>query len=201
MVSFVISWQVESGTNSEIYGRKFSADGAPLGDEFNINTHTHIGSIHPRNDVVSFPNGKFVIAWGYWPEGTGSHRIYFQRYDADTTLIGSEVYVYNSNTSELALAAHPNGNFVITYANWIGEAPENQYDIYAKVYNMTDEYPDGLLVPEFEVSEYNTNNKVQPEIAMVPSGNFVITWRSLNHEGDEGYGVYARKLSLTRSGE
>ena len=86
--NFAIVWASNgsSGTDTDgfsILGQRFAANGAPLGDEFQVNTYTT--SSQSRSTVTSNGQGDFVVAWdsrGSSGTDTGSSfSIQAQRYD------------------------------------------------------------------------------------------------------------------------
>src|SRR5205807_2940937 len=61
---FVVAWEDAGsfGFPRGIFGRRYDASGAPLGDEFRINAYT--SGLQESPDVASDPvGGGFVVAW------------------------------------------------------------------------------------------------------------------------------------------
>ena len=76
-----------NGTNRNVIGQHFSAAGAKIGGEFQVNTTTAPSQV---SNVVTLSNGGFVVTWsGVGPSGGGG---YAQRYDANGALVGAETY-------------------------------------------------------------------------------------------------------------
>lgn len=88
--NFVVSWQTGSygpttpdGNVTSVAARHFTADGAPLGDEFQVNTYTTGDQGSPA--VTADATGRFVITWnsgGYYgpPQDRSGAGVFGQRY-------------------------------------------------------------------------------------------------------------------------
>ena len=61
----------ETRENAEAQARLFDADGAPVGDSFQVHT-TALGS-QERPDVATLANGDFVIVWTVDMETVAGH--------------------------------------------------------------------------------------------------------------------------------
>ncbi|WP_448600465.1 cadherin domain-containing protein, partial [Thermoleptolyngbya sp.] len=90
--NFVVTWQSfsqpsEAVTTTGIVARRFSKTGAPLGDEFLVNTTTAGDQRFPA--VGSAPNGNFVIVWtGPDANGTG---VFGQRFSPPTNTAPTDI--------------------------------------------------------------------------------------------------------------
>ena len=78
---FVVTWTDSGGNASDIYARLFSADGAPVTDEFRVNDFTTGGQ---RNASVGMDSdGDFVVAW------TQANEVDFQLFNRNGTPTGN----------------------------------------------------------------------------------------------------------------
>lgn len=123
---FMVVWESSQsgGTDSEgrsIQGRRFAADGTPLGSDFQVNSLTTDGQDEPRVGVDA--RGNFVVAWASdLPESPGSrsNSIQVQRYASDGSATGPQFQV-NSYTTEnqylAAVAVDPSGDFVVVWSS------------------------------------------------------------------------------------
>ncbi|MEN1727347.1 MAG: hypothetical protein AAGJ52_02795 [Pseudomonadota bacterium] len=72
---YVAIWDGDAasgGSNDEIWGRRFLADGTLVGDEFQINTRTNNRQVFPA--IAGGHNGRLLAVWHSWTEdgnGTG----------------------------------------------------------------------------------------------------------------------------------
>ena len=61
---FVVVWEHEDWTdssNSGVRAQRYTSDGSPLGNEFQVNTYTT--GIQRSASVAALPAGRFVVAW------------------------------------------------------------------------------------------------------------------------------------------
>jgi len=115
--NFTVVW--ESADESDVFGQRYSSSGAPLGDEFRINTFA-IGDQYTPS-VTSDPDGNTVVTWtsngieGYWYLD-----IFGQRFSSSGEALGGQFRV-NSwttyNQIDSAVLADPSGNFVVTWSS------------------------------------------------------------------------------------
>lgn len=119
---FVVVWRSEGQDSSQggIYYQRFTDTGAPVGGEIRVNDATSGDQTIP--DIIALDTGGFVIGWTDTTSlapGSGSD-VWVQVFDADgtrldtQTLINSEVA---STQDEIALAALPNGNYVVQWTS------------------------------------------------------------------------------------
>ena len=95
-----------------------------------------------------------------------------------------------------ALAVAADGSCVIV---WDGQSPAgNGLDIFARCF-AADRTP---LGEEYLVNTHTTDNQQRPSIAMANDGCFVVTWESVNQDGDM-LGIFAQRFTPggTRDGE
>lgn len=81
---FVVVWgsQGQDGTSSSVYGQRYSNNGSPLGNEFQVNSYTP-DSQHSASVAVA-PDGSFVVVWASFPNQDGDATgIFAQRFGAD----------------------------------------------------------------------------------------------------------------------
>jgi hypothetical protein len=77
--NFVVVWRSDDlgapGPNDDtsgIFGRRYAASGAPLGDEFLVNAYTTGSQTSPT--VAADPDGRVVVVWSSTDRGTGPGR-------------------------------------------------------------------------------------------------------------------------------
>ena len=87
---FVVAWQGQSadGSDYDVYARRYTAAGEPLGEEFRVKTTVTGTQGHPT--VAAGGLGAFVIAWeSNSQDGSGSG-VYARRYSASGAPTGVE---------------------------------------------------------------------------------------------------------------
>ena len=86
--NFVVVWNSYFGgiRSNEIFGRRFGADGSPIGSEFQINTTT--SGNQKESSVAMDAAGNFVVVW-YGP-GVSQEDIFGRRFDLNGQPLGDE---------------------------------------------------------------------------------------------------------------
>jgi hypothetical protein len=188
---FVVAWASsgQDGGGYGIYAQRYAADGAPLGTEFRVNTHTLDDQMAPS--VAMAADGRFIVAWeSYGQDGSG-YGIYAQRYAADGMPVGTEFRANATLTNDQAapsVAMADDGRFVVAWNSFLQDGGDT--GVYAQRYT-TDGYAQGA---EFRVNTSTANSQDNPSVAMAADGRFVVAWHSDLQDGD-GYGVYAQRYA------
>ncbi len=121
---FVVVWHGVSWilfSEDDILGRRFDSAGAPVGQDFLVNTYTT--DIQFRPAVAADANGGFVVVW-HSDGSTGSdsslRSVQGQRFDSSGALLGHHFQVNSYTTGNQwkpAVAADRNGNFVVAWSS------------------------------------------------------------------------------------
>ncbi len=191
--NFVVVWQSagQDGNSDGIYAQRFSALGAPLGEEFLANETTTGSQQTPT--VAMDDDGDFVVAWNSIGQGGVNGEVWARRFTSAGVPVDHEFHVNTvteggQNNPQAAMDGA--GNFVVAWFS-LGDA----YDIYARRYNAS-----GVALAEpFLVSAEFTGNQINPAVAMDTDGDFVVTWQSSIGDGSSS-GVYARRFDQTGAG-
>ena len=148
-----------------------SAQGNPVGPEFQVNTYTPFVQYSPT--LGADASGNFVVAWISSEQDGSGRGVFGQRYDSSGAPLGSEfrVNTYVTNHQNIAsVAVDPVGNFVI---GWYSHGQDGSgYGAFAQRYSVTG----APLGPEFRVNSYTPGLQVGPMVAVHPSGDFVMVW-------------------------
>ncbi len=94
----------------------------------------------------------------------------------------------NNHQRQAAVAMDGAGNYVIVWQSL--NQDEERNGVYAQRY-FADGSPNGL---EFLANTRTADAQENPAVAMNANGEFVITWQSLNQDGN-GWGIYAQRYS------
>jgi hypothetical protein len=65
------------------------------------------------------------------------------------------------------------------------------YGIFAQRFRATG----APIAAGFQVNDYTPENQVNPAVAVVPGGDFVLAWESESQDGS-AYGIFGRRLLL-----
>ncbi|MCC9608246.1 hypothetical protein LOC68_00945 [Blastopirellula sp. JC732] len=184
---FVIAWYGNGqGDSRGIHAQRFSADGAPVDDEFLVNSTTDSSQTAPKAAMGA--DGRFIISWSSNLQDGSGYGIFAQRYVADGTPDGSEFLVNSTTANDQTsptVAMGADGRFVIAWTSNVQDG--SGYGVYAQRY-LADGTPDG---PEFLVNSTTANDQSLPNLAIGAAGRFVIAWQSLVQDGSS-WGVYAQ---------
>ncbi len=189
--NFVVVWhsQGSGGTDTSGYSiqsRRYSADGTPLGAQFQVNTFTSNDQSGPA--VAMGRQGRFLVAWD--GEGTGHHdtsgySIRAQRFDANGTPLGNELQVNSYTTGNQvapAVAVDEQGNFVVAwYSVGSSGTDTSSYSVQAQRLDGN-----GVRIGgEFQVNSYTSSVQVRPAVAVDGQGDFWIAWESYGSWGTD----------------
>jgi len=171
----VLVWD-DFRTSHEVYFQRLDT----LGDTLGGNVLVGVGG---SPDVAVSEDGSFFIAYNY--TYNFSTYIYYQRFSSSGDSIGSPITV--SDTADEARGASSidfdlNNNAVVAWQ----DSRNGNEDIYAQMIS-----PEGIPVGvNFKVND-DSGIAVQyrPDVAMSPSGNFLITWYD-QRDGD--YDIYGQ---------
>ncbi len=91
--NFVVVWEsynYQDGDGYAVFGRRFASSGAPLGDEFQINTYTLYSQEAPS--VAMDAGGNFVVAWASGQDGDG-YGVFGRRFANSGAALGTEFQI------------------------------------------------------------------------------------------------------------
>jgi len=184
---FVVTWQSyhQDGSNYGIFARRYSAAGAVLSGEIQVNTYTTGDQSSPS--VSMDAAGDFVTTWISNGQDGSGYGVYAQRYSAAGNPQGGEFRVNTTTTGQQdAPTASMNaaGDFVITWQS----ASAGISGIYGQRYDTAGVAQGG----EFQVNTYTTWQQSIPVVAMDVAGDFVVAWSSYGQDGSQD-GVYLQR--------
>ncbi|MHB1186315.1 PKD domain-containing protein, partial [Thiobacillus sp.] len=165
-------------------------DGAqPLFEEEVVNTYTPGSQSQPA--MARLADGGYVTVWTSAGQDGWGDGIYGQRYDVQGVAVGNQFQVndytpYNQN--EPAIASLSGGGFVVV---WTDQNQDSSgYGVYAQRYDAN-----SLQVGEaFLVNSNVSSNQYQPVVASIPSGGFVVAWRSDSYQDGRYNDVYFQRF-------
>lgn len=179
---FVLVW---SSLGAGILGKRFAADGTPIGTQFTVSSSASSGD----PSLAPFADGGFVVAY------RDSAEIVAQRYGGDGSVVANQFQVntYTNNTqSSPSVASLSDGGFVVAWSSPDQDGSDG--GIYGQRYGS-----DGLaLNSEFRINTYTSGNQGSAHVAALAQGGFVVTWTSVGQDGD-GTGIYGQRFSTNGS--
>jgi hypothetical protein len=188
---FVVVWGSfpgQDGSDSGIFGQRYTSAGAAVGSEFQVNTYTTSAQYRPA--VAADSDGDFVVVWGSYGQDGSVRGIFGQRYTSAGAAVGSEFQVntYTTHTQyTAAVAADSDGDFVVV---WNSYQDGSSFGIFGQRYTSA-----GAAVgSEFQVNTYTTDGQVDPAVAADSDGDFVVVWTDYGQDGS-GYGTFGQRYT------
>ena len=186
--SFVVVWESEGqdGSGAGVFVRRFDLSGAPMGEEFQVNSFTSSRQSQPA--VAADPAGNFVVVWESEGQDGSADGVFGQVFNTTAMPLSAEFQV-NSFTSgrqyRPAVAADSAGNFVVV---WESEGQDGSGSgIFARRFS-----PVGAPVSgEFQVNVFTINAQQNPSVSASVNGAFVVVWQSDGSDAS-GDGVVGR---------
>lgn len=172
--NFQVVWAAEGPLteSTDIYLRRYTAQGQDLGAAVRVNTFTTGVQSNPA--IATAANGQFVVVWMSLGQDGSATGIYGQRFDASGQAIGDEIEI---PTTTLGVQAEPDvaiddqGRFVVV---WSTSGTPDGYAIYAQRFHANGQR-DGL---EFQVSTFPiATNQAFPSVGSDKDGNLQFAWQ------------------------
>ena len=176
-----------SGSPSKVTGRIFNEQGAPLSSEFVINNYT--GDQYAAR-VAADLAGNFVVVWS--DPGRNDGNIFFERRNENNVPLNTAVPVETYMTGfqqNPAVAVAAGGEFVIVWHSYSGIDP-SESGVFGQRFNASGAKVGG----EFQINQYTTGYQRNPRVAILVSGEFIVTWSS---EQDEQSGAVMARAYAT----
>ena len=192
---WVVTWYATSphgGPSPEdaiVYMQRYDSTGATVGNEVQVNAPDgYTGLLHP--DVTVLADGGWVIVWMSQHSGTDADEdIYGQRFNAAGLPVGTEFQVNSSAAGSQHLpsvTALDDGGWIVT---WMSPGQDGSgWGVYAQRYNADGTSNGG----ETLVTTTTAGNQLEPHLATLADGGWVITWQSSGQDGS-GYGIFAQR--------
>lgn len=182
---FVLAWgQGFSGPGAgdpdDIHARRFTAEGTPLGPEFQVNT-TPGNEYTGLTGLAMRAGGDFVVAWSNDYYGS-----FIRHYDADGTPLSDETLLSlpGDSVGDVRLVADSSGDL---FAAW------NRANGPLGAKFQVDGTP---LGPSFPIASFPDGNQYVGDLAVLEDGSVVVSWTSSESPGDDdsGYSIQARRF-------
>ncbi len=185
---FVVVWtsDQQDGNLSGIFGRRFTAAGAPVAAEFQVTLYT-VGFQYGAR-VASLASG-FVVTWTSDEQDGNDYGVFGRLFGSNGSAVGAEFQVATRTTGRQgrsSIARDGAGGFVVA---WDSEGDSNLEGVFGQRFSSS-----GARVGvQFQVNTYVTERQVEPSVAEHEPG-FVVVWQSDN--GQDGYnaGIFGQRF-------
>ena len=194
--NFVAVWDSfgQDGSLDGVFAQRFNNAGAKAGSEFAMNQYTTFDQANPS--VASLSTGKFAAVWeSNGQPGGAAYDVVMRCYDSNGTALTNELIVNTTTTEKQrypAIAAFADGtqHYIVVWQSY-GEDSDG-WGIYAQI--MT--YDCTLVGTPWKVNTTVVGDQQTPKVAVDPTGKYVISWSSMNQDGDN-FGIYAQAYDNT----
>jgi len=185
--AFVVVWleyDFPARDFGDVLARRYDADGAPRGPEFQVNVEPFAIGPFDRlavwSTVAMAADGRFIVAW---TSGGKSYDIVARRYDAAGCPGGPELRVdtHEANRQQCPSAAMaPDGHAVVAW--WSQWQDGSWWGVYARLYGA-DGQPG---VSEFQVNTHTALHPAEVSVGMFDNGSFLVAWPEIDSEVEYG---------------
>ncbi len=177
-------------TSLVAYAQRFDTAGVKVGERFQVSDPA-FARTSSRVDVAMDDAGNFVAVYD---DSYAGGQIFAQRFDQLGEKLGGEFEVSTSAPTnglvKLVLASDSIGNFVAVWQDSNSLSPSDTSDIFARRFAVTG----ATLEDPFKVGEASPGDKFRPSVAMDASGDFIITWDTLNASKTGDADVFAQRF-------
>ena len=154
------------------------------GQEFIVNTFTNG---HQRDPNTAWnTSGEFAVVWKSDSPDSGRYSdIRIQFFQENLSSVGEEIIVNTQDGSHESPRVAMNDE---NYSVVIWAALEDDFNIKGRLFNQ------GTPVgEEFSINTTTVYSQTNPDVAMWPSGEFMVVWESWYQDGSDR-GIYGRKF-------
>lgn len=179
------------GTTAGVFARRFDANGAALGGDFQVNTYTTGSQTSP--DVGVQPGGGFVVVWedsGQFEKSSIVGRIY----DATGAAVAGELVIRSDATSlreNPHVAVGGDGSFVVIWESTPQDGSSR--GLFARRFSAAG----APLGAEFQVNSFTPGSQYNAAISDSGQGDVIVAWQSPQDSSADG--IFAQRF-VTSSG-
>ena len=192
---YIVTWTSDGqdGSRFGVFTRRFGADGSPLGDEYQAPTTTSGDQWYSA--VAANADGDTIINWTQSISVSPYSQLVFgQQYDAAGSTVGTQMQqtsVTSQNEWYPSVGMSSTGTYTIAFeASYREPTGGNSTGIFAAQFDAT-----GTQIgSDFQVNTYEADDQKHPDLAMSPTGDFVVVWDSEDQDGSD-VGVFGQRFN------
>ena len=177
--SFVVLWSGSSTADSRgVLAQRFDSEAAPAGGTIQVNTTLDGNQRDPG--LAMYGDGSFIAVWESLVDDfpTDLETILLRRFSASDVPLTGEIRVDTLASGaklDPVIGMASNGAFVVIWESEGSAGTDGSgFSIQGRMF-FADATPDG---GEFQVNTETAGDQVDPDIAMTPDGDFVVSWTS-----------------------
>lgn len=189
--SALVTW----GTNGGVMAQHVSAGGQALSDPFALGTG---GDISLTMDVVALAGGGFAAVWSDTraQQAGPASLLHFRAFSADGVAQSAATVIaaFHTRTYAPDIVQLADGSLAVAYMNFSGGSSFDDPamgDIFVQRVSAS-----GVPIGSFITANYDTTgNQMQPAIAALPDGGFVVSWTDEGGTlGDANAAIHAQRF-------
>lgn len=180
---FVVSWTSEDDNASgatQIIGRIFNANGTPSSGEFVINTGQDVGN-QDNSTVFALSTGGFAVVWDDRENSNVTDNqtaTYIRLYDAGGAAVGPALVANNASAGDpqdVSVSQMADGRLLLVWSDYAFDSASGDGSggsIRARFLDPVS----GIFSPRIDVNTTELNDQVDPQVAALPDGQWVVVW-------------------------
>lgn len=158
--------------DQDVYGQRFSLEGAPLGARFRVNVTT---DHHQRRPEVAVRPAGLVVVWeqAWKSKERDSVAVYSRLFTRRGAPVTGELRIDSGQSAEVwnvAVAANATGDFLVAWESGQDTAP----NVLARIFDR-DGDPVG---PRFVANPSTPGRQRRPAVIATHGGDFLVAWQS-----------------------
>jgi len=188
--AFVVVWaSSSSGSEFDTRGQRYTWNGAPDGEEFQVNSFTYAPSPLRATDpsVAVDAMGDVMVAWqsaGSSGSDTSNFSIQARRFES--IALGTQFQVNSYTPSyqrDAAAASDAAGDFVVV---WESDGSSGGDTSYESIQGQRYDSSGAAQGAQFQVNSYTLYNQSRPSVASDAEGDFVVVWEGSSASDPNG---------------
>jgi hypothetical protein len=174
----LVAWEAADGSDVGVFARILDASGQPVGPSFRVNTT--ITNRQRRPAVAAGSDGNYMVAWEGDLANPRQTRIFAQAVGAHGNLMGPQLTLvqgigYDVAQIAPALAAAPNGHFLVSWLGWQSDGSSAFLMAAAEI----DALGNTVGAPAWVSERRVQTNFRRTSIAASGSGTYLVAWEMI----------------------
>lgn len=168
--AFVVTWvsQLQDGSGNGVYSQLFDAAGSKVGAEALVNTTTAGSQYFAYVEALS--TGEYVVIW---KSDSATNNVVLQRFDSTGAKVGGEVNVAATfSNADPSITATADGGFAAVYYSGFARDGVNYNVPFIQRFDAAG----NKIGDPIPVSLQAGQGTSATDVAVLPSGDFVVTW-------------------------
>ncbi len=173
----------------EVRGRRYDAQGQPLGDSFLVNQTFAGDQSNPAIGVDA--QGRWVVTWSSQGQDASGWGVAARQFDDQGAPLDSEFLVNTATAGDQlnsTVAVAPQGDFTIAWSSRDQDA--SGWGVYAQRFSASGH----RLGVERRLNTTTTGDQMAASVATSGNGDLVAVWTSAVQDGEAG-GIYAQRFT------